>query len=520
MQLLGKDMTTQHAVPSSEWPDDALGRKLLADYLTASICAQIKRQKESKKGLTVSLDATWGAGKTFFVKNWAKDLENANHPVVYFDAWENDIGDEASIALISSILNGIDNWKNKIQNKKSLQIKASKLRRRAVSTLRQAIIPIASVILKGAIRKATGSEIDDLITALYEKSKDKSSNVIDEPFDAVDKLLDEAFEKKLELHESRKDYIKDFRSSLHDLLNLIENHTEAKLPLFIFIDELDRCRPSYAVKLLEEIKHIFGIEDVAYVVSTNLSQLQNSVRALYGSDFDGRGYLRRLFDREYTLPRPSNKNFSQSIINNSSAVKNCSAYSGMPNVSDNRSHIENAWSIISDALNLDYRTQKQILALSEEIILTLENRKTIHVLWLFFLCSLSYINKELLESIANHSKPPGHLFKDDFTFLNKNIKIIIQQARRDSYSPTDEISTNLSSVLNTYYSISCMDNEKASNELHNAKTNDYPKCIIWKFSEELGHSNQKSTDHLSIYDYASLVCRAGFVITEDDEQVN
>jgi len=511
-------MTTEQLTPVVNWVDDALDRKPLADYLTTSICAQIKTQRRAKRGITISLDAPWGTGKTFFVKNWVKDLEAANHPVIYFDAWENDIGDEASIALIASVLSGLDFWKKKIAKGKSLGSKATKLRRRVISSLRQAIIPATTIIIKGAIKKFIGTEIDDVLSTISENKKEqKSSTCNDQPSKEMDKLLDDLFELKLELHETKKNHIKEFRSSLYELLKLIENETEAKLPLFIFIDELDRCRPSYAVKLLEEIKHIFGIEDVAYIVSTNLSQLQNSVRVLYGTDFDGRGYLRRLFDREYALPLPDSNNFSRMIIRNSSFINKCQTYSGLPNINEYSEHTEKSWALIACALNLDLRTQKQVFSLAEEVIETLNSRKTVHVLWLFFLCSMFYIEKDLLESCAEHSNPTGSLLGSRSSLLTKNPKIISKHQIKNAYEEREEESTNLSNVLETYYSLSCIDIEGAIRNINNANRNDYPRSIIWKFHEEIGQPTQRPTDHLSIYDYASLVRSAGFVVTSDEQ---
>jgi hypothetical protein len=103
-----------------DWSRDALGRKPLADYLTASLRTQVAFQSQSnKRGLTVALDADWGAGKTFFVKEWMQDLKASGHPVIYFDAWENDIGDEASVALMAAVLSGLEPWRDELRPKKT-----------------------------------------------------------------------------------------------------------------------------------------------------------------------------------------------------------------------------------------------------------------------------------------------------------------------------------------------------------------------------------------------------------------
>ena len=80
-------------------------------------------------------------------------------------------------------------------------------------------------------------------------------------------------------------------------------------PLIVMIDELDRCRPSYAVELLEIAKHLFSVDHIVFVLAVNRSQLAHSIRAVYGSGFDAEGYLRRFFDADFQLPAPSRDKF-------------------------------------------------------------------------------------------------------------------------------------------------------------------------------------------------------------------
>mgnify|MGYP000012546048 FL=1 len=72
--------------------------------------------------------------------------------------------------------------------------------------------------------------------------------------------------------------------------------------LIIFVDELDRCRPSYAVQLLERIEHYFINERITFVFSVNLEQLQHTIKNFYGNDFDACRYLDRFFDLRLSLP--------------------------------------------------------------------------------------------------------------------------------------------------------------------------------------------------------------------------
>ena len=83
--------------------------------------------------------------------------------------------------------------------------------------------------------------------------------------------------------------------------------------LIVFIDELDRCKPSYAVKLLERIKHYFSNDRITFVFSVNIYELQHTIRKFYGDNFNGGRYLDRFFDLRISLPPVNLEKFYQSI---------------------------------------------------------------------------------------------------------------------------------------------------------------------------------------------------------------
>ncbi len=76
--------------------------------------------------------------------------------------------------------------------------------------------------------------------------------------------------------------------------------------MFFFIDELDRCNPHFAIKLLERVKHLFEVPNIIFVLAVNIDQLQYAVQGFYGSsNIDGKQYLKRFIDIEYSLPAPN-----------------------------------------------------------------------------------------------------------------------------------------------------------------------------------------------------------------------
>lgn len=88
---------------------------------------------------------------------------------------------------------------------------------------------------------------------------------------------------------------------IKQLINDVINKSHCK-SIVIFVDELDRCNPSYAVRLLEDIKHYFLMDNVTFVFSVNLSELQHMVKSVYGEQFDAFRYLDRFFDIRLNLP--------------------------------------------------------------------------------------------------------------------------------------------------------------------------------------------------------------------------
>ena len=114
--------------------------------------------------------------------------------------------------------------------------------------------------------------------------------------------------ERLSRYSEARTSVKGFRSVLHNMAGAL-SEANGNFPLIVAVDELDRCRPSYAVELLEVAKHLFAVDHVVFILAVNCEQLAHSVKALYGSDFDAEGYLRRFFDVDCQLPEPSRDAF-------------------------------------------------------------------------------------------------------------------------------------------------------------------------------------------------------------------
>ncbi|WP_232297823.1 P-loop NTPase fold protein [Aeromonas veronii] len=115
----------------------------------------------------------------------------------------------------------------------------------------------------------------------------------------ADKLVDTLCSNHKERYESIQYLKQEIRQWVEGAVGLSEG--ELDYPAFILIDELDRCRPSYAVEMLETIKHIFDIPKVVFVLATDTEQLQHAIKVIYGEGFDAQTYLGRFFKRRFYL---------------------------------------------------------------------------------------------------------------------------------------------------------------------------------------------------------------------------
>lgn len=278
---------------SEAWEGDVLERKEVAKYLTPVIAS-------TNKPFVISISSGFGTGKTFFIKNWHKQLNDEGYKAVYFNAWETDYADDALIAFISAIRKQLVS--DDAAGEESTTSKLETLVKKGGSYLTRKTIPI---ILKGLARKAIGEEaIEELVDL---------PDAVDEELVA---LSGQIAEKCLESFEEVSDSINGFKDYLAEFVTELtqDEDEEGKKKLIIFVDELDRCRPTYAIELLECIKHLFNVERVVFVLAIDETQLSAAVASVYGTKLDGESYLRKFIDWQLKLPKPSGIPFAKSLF--------------------------------------------------------------------------------------------------------------------------------------------------------------------------------------------------------------
>ncbi len=256
-------------VPKDDpFKNDLLGRREAVDTLTHLV-------GNLEGPCVLAVDAAWGAGKTTFLRIWAQHLRDQGFPVVQFNAWETDFSEDPFVTLSTKPTEGLRKCAGEPLGGK-------------IDAISEAAKDVLRSVAPGAIRLAAAAL----------------------PIVGVElgKVFSAYAEEKLSQHQKAGEAVGKFTDVLQDAANTLSEERKGR-PLILMIDELDRCRPSYAVELLEVAKHLFSVERIVFVLAVNRDQLAHSVRALYGSDFDAEGYLRRFFDVDFRLPEPSRDAF-------------------------------------------------------------------------------------------------------------------------------------------------------------------------------------------------------------------
>ncbi|QYC11131.1 KAP family P-loop NTPase fold protein [Brevundimonas nasdae] len=290
------------------WADDLFSRRADADMLAAYIESIAGRPslREDHKGFTISVDAEYGTGKSFFLKRFARHL-SVNHSVAFVDAWSDDLADDPLTAIAATLKKALDPLSKK-----------DKVVAEAMHLVTSKVGAVAKIVGKGIAKKVIALAITESVAGeLLEcvgvdgqrGAEDDLKDVASVLGDGIVDGLSQKSPKKLMADriasfELGQTAIRDLKESLAHLVK-VSGNSELRSPIVVIIDELDRCRPPYAIKLLEELKHLFDVPGVVFVLGLNSSQLSKSIKAAYGSEFDGVSYLRRFIDRQYTLKAPN-----------------------------------------------------------------------------------------------------------------------------------------------------------------------------------------------------------------------
>lgn len=272
MRLKNPELTIPKDDPFKEdaFREQKESRKESAEILTQFIST-------IQEPFVLAVDSPWGTGKTTFLKMWKQHLENEGSRCLFFNAWSNDFYDDPLIPLIGEIRSALDDLSE--PEKTRTQEIVRKFKDAGAALVKRAIPALIKIGTHGIL--------------------DLDENAESEIADTARKIA----EKQIDEYEKKKQSISGFRKHLEKVVESLAASKDGNpKPLVFFIDELDRCRPTYAIELLERVKHLFGIKGIVFVLAVDKEQIVHSIRCIYGSGMDVDGYLRRFIDMDYRLP--------------------------------------------------------------------------------------------------------------------------------------------------------------------------------------------------------------------------
>lgn len=253
---------------------DFLDRKEPASRLSALV-------ENIDDPLVIALDGPWGSGKSFFLKGWVGEHgKNKAHisKVVYFDAFKHDFIDDPLLSIVETVGNEIDKEKGQNPNLVKAWAKAKKY---APALTRSALRVGISLATAGVINRAD-EQFETLLTAGGEE-------------------LEKSADQFWRTETAKRQRLADFKEALQEMTNP-DDKKKPTQKLVIIVDELDRCRPDFALNVLETIKHLFDVPGVHFVLGVNIAQLANSVRARYGTGTDAVRYVEKFVSLQINLP--------------------------------------------------------------------------------------------------------------------------------------------------------------------------------------------------------------------------
>jgi KAP family P-loop domain len=323
--------TMKYRLPELEVPSDnpfqhdALDRKPLVEFL-ASLIGRLEGP------FVLALDSPWGTGKTTIVKMLQAKLAAGEFQCVYFNAWKVDYVTDPLVALVSAL--------DDIQLTDSGAESAFRGHLKTVKKITSAVAKRAVVV---GVKAATLGILD--IDDEFEKM------AADGVGEVAGNLVD-AF-------QIEKQALEKFRLVVEKAVAQLKASGK-KDTLVFFVDELDRCRPTFAIEMLERIKHLFDVPNIVFVLSVDKSQLEASTAAVYGERINAPEYLRRFIDLEYTLPLVRGKRFTE-VLFKRFMLDEVFAKRTNSALKYDRQHFIEFFTLIADASQLSLRTRERCI---------------------------------------------------------------------------------------------------------------------------------------------------------------
>ena len=267
----------------STFEEDLLGLEGFAKRLDKFIDTELNFVDGS---LVIALSAKFGFGKTTFLEMWGSSLKNTKqnedkHFIISLNAWESDYYGDPLYAIISALVECIEE-----ENEEGKE--AAKKLKKAAKNIGWFGTAIAGQILQ----KMSGIDILAVGNFVLLKRAKRQKKFKPDTFS---------------IYEDRKKAMQELKLALQNFVQASERK------ILFLVDELDRCRPDYAISYLETIKHIFDVKRAVFILAADRQQLENSAKKAFGADLDFEEYYRKFVHREVSLPEISKENYAKLV---------------------------------------------------------------------------------------------------------------------------------------------------------------------------------------------------------------
>jgi len=356
------------------YANDLFGRKMYGECLKNLV-------SNIDESLVIAITGKWGTGKTTFSKMWMSDLLSEDKKCIYINAFDEDIINDSFTCINNALVKNLEEYDNNGESDSDIQTYIKKAKAMSVRLLPEITKLILSSYLKLDIDK-----IEEIIEGEVEGMYDHNN------------ILRSYFTGRIDEYSKKKRDIIGFRDSLETITKSIRD-TDG-FPLTVIIDELDRCKPTFALEMIESLKHFFSVEGLTFVLVVNMDQLANSVKNVYGTN-DGYEYLQKFIDIDINLPivsldsgKPIYEKYILNLMNHHS----------ISNVTMRKSIL-----CLSESNNITLRQLQKIFMKIAILNLMSDQIPRNNPVFVALIATLLVINKDLIDYMLNSDAQYKHV---------------------------------------------------------------------------------------------------------------